>query len=50
VSAVSATARELAVIIWNIVVKGIPYINPEKLFVFRPEKKTGMGKEDKEAN
>ena len=29
VSAISATARKLAVIIWNMVVKGIPYVNPE---------------------
>ena len=28
VSAISATARKLAVIIWNMVVKHIPYINP----------------------
>ena len=29
VSAVSATARKLAVIIWNMTVKGVPYLNPE---------------------
>jgi transposase len=29
VSAISATARKLAVIIWNMVVKQIPYVNPE---------------------
>lgn len=28
VSAISATARKLAVIIWNMVVKQIPYVNP----------------------
>ena len=28
VSAISATARKLAVIIWNMVVKNVPYINP----------------------
>jgi transposase len=28
-SAISATARKLAVIIWNMVVKGMPYNNPE---------------------
>jgi hypothetical protein len=28
VSAISATARKLAVIIWNMVVKGVPYNNP----------------------
>jgi hypothetical protein len=29
VSAISATARKLAVIIWNMLVKGTPYINQE---------------------
>lgn len=29
VSAISATARKLSVIIWNMVVKHIPYVNPE---------------------
>lgn len=29
VSAITATARKLAVIIWNMVVKGVPYENPE---------------------
>ncbi|WP_185955254.1 hypothetical protein [Solitalea koreensis] len=29
VSAISATARKLAVIIWNLLVKGGSYINPE---------------------
>lgn len=29
VSAISATARKLSVIIWNMVVKNIPYVNPE---------------------
>ena len=38
VSAISATARKLAVIIWNMVVKGIPYQNPEE-YLFRDQKK-----------
>lgn len=38
VSAISATARKLAVIIWNMVVKGIPYHNPEE-YLFRDQKK-----------
>ena len=29
VSTISATARKLAVIIWNMVVKHVPYHNPE---------------------
>ena len=38
VSAISATARKLAVIIWNMVVKGLPYHNPEE-YLFRDQKK-----------
>jgi len=38
VSAISATARKLAVIISNMVVKGIPYHNPEE-YLFRDQKK-----------
>lgn len=38
VSAISATARKLAVIIWNMVVKGVPYHNPEE-YLFRDQKK-----------
>ncbi len=38
VSAISATARKLAVIIWNMVVKSIPYHNPEE-YLFRDQKK-----------
>ena len=37
-SAISATARKLAVIIWNMVVKGIPYDNPNG-YLFRDEKR-----------
>jgi hypothetical protein len=29
VSAISATARKLAVIIWNMIVKGVLYVNPD---------------------
>ncbi len=38
VSAISATARKLAVIIWNMVVKSVPYHNPEE-YLFRDQKK-----------
>jgi len=39
VSAISATARKLGVIIWNMVVKNIPYKNPEDyLFVDQKRK------------
>lgn len=38
VSAISATARKLAVIIWNMVVKHVPYHNPEE-YLFRDQKK-----------
>lgn len=38
VSAISATARKLAVIIWNMVVKRVPYHNPEE-YLFRDQKK-----------
>jgi transposase len=38
VSAISATARKLSVIIWNMVVKGVPYHNPEE-YLFRDQKK-----------
>ncbi|MCD4735753.1 MAG: hypothetical protein K8R53_06890 [Bacteroidales bacterium] len=37
-TAVSATARKLAVIIWNILVKGIPY-NPPTQYLFLDEKR-----------
>ena len=38
VSAISATARKLAVIIWNMVVKGVLYHNPVE-YLFRDQKK-----------
>jgi transposase len=44
VSAVSATARKLAVIIWNMVVKGTPYINPEGYLYLDQKRKLGIVK------
>lgn len=44
VSAVSATARKLAVIIWNMVVKGSPYINPEGYLFLNQKRKLGIVK------
>jgi transposase len=44
VSAISATARKLAVIIWNMVVKGIPYHNPEGYLFLDQKRKLGMVK------
>jgi len=44
VSAISATARKLAVIIWNMVVKGIPYYNPEGYLFLDQKRKLGMVK------
>lgn len=43
-SAVSATARKLAVIIWNMVVKGVPYINPEGYLFLDQKRKLGLVK------
>ncbi len=42
VSAVSATARKLAVIIWNMVVKSVPYENPEGYLFLDQKRKLGM--------
>ncbi len=44
VSAVSATARKLAVIIWNMVTKGIPYFNPEGYLFLDQKRKLGIVK------
>jgi len=44
VSAVSATARKLAVIIWNMVVKGVPYVNPEGYLYLDQKRKLGIMK------
>jgi len=42
VSAISATARKLAVIIWNMVVKNVPYINPEGYLFLDQKRKLGI--------
>lgn len=44
VSAISATARKLAVIIWNMVVKGVPYVNPEGYLYLDQKRKMGLVK------
>ena len=44
VSAISATARKLAVIIWNMVVKGTSYINPEGYLFLDQKRKLGLVK------
>ena len=44
VSAISATARKLAVIIWNMAVKGTPYHNPEGYLYLDQKRKLGMVK------
>ncbi|AEL27155.1 IS110 family RNA-guided transposase [Cyclobacterium marinum] len=44
VSAISATTRKLAVIIWNMVVKGVPYINPEGYLFLDQKRKLGLVK------
>lgn len=43
-SAISATARKLAVIIWNMVVKGTSYINPEGYLYLDQKRKLGLVK------
>jgi transposase len=44
VSAITATARKLAVIIWNMVVKTTPYVNPEEYYYLDQKRKLGMVK------
>ena len=44
VSAITATARKLAVIIWNMVVKGTPYHNPEGYLFLDQKRKLGLVK------
>ncbi|HAG16699.1 MAG TPA: IS110 family transposase, partial [Bacteroidales bacterium] len=44
VSAISATARKLAVIIWNMIVKGIPYRNPTEYLFLGQKRKLGLVK------
>jgi transposase len=43
-SAISATARKLAIIIWNMVVKNTQYINPEGYLFLDQKRKLGMAK------
>ena len=43
-SAISATARKLAVIIWNMVHKSVPYINPEGYLFLDQKRKLGIVK------
>jgi transposase len=44
VSAISATARKLAVIVWNMVTKGTKYINPEGYLFLDQKRKLGLVK------
>ena len=44
VSAITATARKLAVIIWNMVVKGVAYQNPEGYLYLDQKRKLGLVK------
>lgn len=44
VSAITATARKLAVIIWNMVVKGVPYENPQGYLFLDQKRKLGLVK------
>ncbi len=44
VSAISATARKLAVIVWNMVTKGTKYINPEGYLFLDQKRKLGLTK------
>jgi transposase len=44
VSAISATARKLGVIIWNMVVKNIPYENPENYLYLDQKRKLAVQK------
>ncbi len=44
VSAITATARKLAVIIWNMVLKNIPYHNPEGYLYLDQKRKLGLVK------
>ncbi len=41
---ISATARKLAVIIWNMVVKGVPWSNPEGYLFLDQKRKLGLVK------
>ena len=46
VAAITATARKLAVIIWKMVVQGVPY-NPPKPYLFRDQKRSKLLKQMK---
>jgi len=43
-SAISATARKLAVIIWNMVTRHVPYMNPENYLFLDQKRKMGIVK------
>ena len=43
-TAISATARKLVVIIWNMVVKGVPWSNPEGYLFLDQKRKLGLVK------
>lgn len=43
-SAISATARKLAVIIWNMITKKVPYCNPENYLFLDEKRKLGLAK------
>jgi transposase len=47
ISAISATARKLAVIIWNLVVKNTPYINQEGYLLLDRKENRGQQKDKK---
>ncbi len=44
VSAISTSVRKLAVIIWNRVAKGVPYLNPEEYLFLDQKIKLGLVK------
>lgn len=46
----SATAKKLALIIWNIIEKGVQYINPEGDLILDKKKKTGHCEKNSNAN
>jgi transposase len=50
VSAISATARKLALIIWNMVVNGTPYNNPAGDLFLDKKRKLGLVKRIKKTN
>jgi len=44
VSAISATARKLAIIIWNMIINNKPYHNPENYLFLDEKRKLGLAK------